>query len=79
MLKSLWRTLLPGDIALGDRVYGCFVFLAAMPLQGVDVVTRLSQGRNLDLRHAQKLGPNEWLTSLPKPLQPAACMTLAEW
>jgi len=79
MLKSLWRTLLPGDIALGDRMYGCFVFLAAMPLQGVDVVARLSQGRNLDLRHAPKLGPNDWLTSLPKPPIPPAYMTPAEW
>jgi hypothetical protein len=60
-------------------MYGCFVFLAAMPLQGVDVVARLSQGRNLDLRHAPKLGPNDWLTSIPKPMQPAACMTPAEW
>ncbi len=79
MLKPLWHTLLPGDIALGDRMYGCFAFLAAMPLQDVDVVARLSQGRHLDLRHAQKLGPNDWRTSLPKPLQPAACMTSAEW
>lgn len=79
MLKSLWHTLLPGDIALGDRMYGCFVFLAAMPMQGVDVVARLSQGRNLDLRRAPKLGPNDWLTSLPKPPQPPAYMTPAEW
>ncbi|MDD5677903.1 MAG: transposase [Kiritimatiellae bacterium] len=79
MLKLLWRTLLTGDIALGDRMYGCFVFLAAMPLQGVDVVARLSQGRNLDLWHVPKLGPNDWLTSLPKPPIPPAYMTPAEW
>ena len=79
MLHSLWRTLLPGDIALGDRMYGGFGFLAAMPLQGVDGVARLSQGRNLDLRHAPKLGPNDWLTSLPKPPIPPAYLTPAEW
>ena len=79
MLKSLWHMLLPGDIALGDRMYGCFVFLAAMPLQGVDVVARLSQGRNLDLRHAPKLGPNDWLTSLPKPPVSPAYMSPTEW
>ena len=79
MLKPLWPTLLPGDIALGDRMYGCFVFLAAMPLQGVDVVARLSKSRNLDLRHATKLGPNDWLTSLPKPDKPPAYLTPAEW
>ena len=50
-----------------------------MPLQGVDVVARLSQGRNLDLRHAEKLGPNDWLTYLPKPRKTAVCMTSAEW
>jgi len=60
-------------------MYGCFVFLAAMPLQRVDVVARLSQGRNLDLRRATKLGPNDWLTSLPKPANPPAYMTPKEW
>jgi len=79
MLKYLWPTLLPGDIALGDRMYGCFVFLAAMPMQGVDVVARLSQGRNLDLRHAEKLGPNDWLTVLPKPPARPAYMKSDEW
>lgn len=79
MLKSLWRTLLPGDIALGDRVYGCFIFLAAMPLQGVDVVARLSQGRNLDLRHAKKLGPHDWQTCFPKPPVPPDYMPPTEW
>jgi hypothetical protein len=79
MLKSLWRTLWPGDIALGDRMYGGFVFLAAMPLQGVDVVARLTQGRNLDLRHAPKLGPNDWHTSLPKPPKSPPYLTRAEW
>ena len=79
MLKPLWPTLLPGDIALGDRMYGCFVFMASMRLQGVDVVARLTQGRNLDLRHAPKLGPNDWLTSFPKPPQRPAYMRPAEW
>lgn len=79
MLRTLWHTLRPGDIALGDRVYGCFVFLAAMSLQGVDVVARLSQARNLDLRQAQKLGPNDWRTSLPKPPTRPHYMTPAEW
>jgi len=79
MLKSLWPSLLPGDIALGDRMYGCFAFLAAMPLQGVDGVARLNQGRNLDLRQALKLGPNDWLSAFPKPRPTPACMTPSEW
>jgi hypothetical protein len=62
MLKVLWPRLNPGDILLGDRVYGCFPLLATLPLQGVDVVARLHQGRNLDLRHA----PNsDTMTGLP--------------
>jgi hypothetical protein len=79
MIKSIWKTFLPGDIALGDRMYGCFVFLAGMTSQGVDVVARLTQGRNLDLRHAQKNGTNDWQTIFHKPPQRPSYMTPAEW
>ena len=70
MLKPLWPVLKRGDILLGDRVYGCFALLAALPLQGVDVVARLHQARCLNLRHARKLGPDQGQTTLPKPSQP---------
>jgi hypothetical protein len=66
MLKTLWHVLQSGDILLGDRMFGCFALLAVLPSQGVDVVARLHQGRNLDLRRANKLGPNDWQITLHK-------------
>lgn len=79
IFKALWHTLKRGDILLGDRMFGCFALLAALPIQGVDVVARLHQGRNLDLRHADKLGPNDWLTTLQKPCSRPPYMTKREW
>jgi hypothetical protein len=79
MLKPLWSVLKRGDILLGDRVYGCFALLAALPLQGVDVVARLHQARCLNLRRARKLGPDQWQTTLPKPSHPPPYIPQAEW
>ena len=79
MLKTLWHVLKSGDILVGDRMFGCFAFLAAMPLQGVDVVARLNQCRNLDLRHAPKLGPNDWRVSFQKPKIRPAYMPAKQW
>lgn len=79
MFKALWPSLNCGDILLGDRAYGCFPLLAALPLQGVDVVARLHQGRQLDLRRARKLGPEDWLTTLHRAYIIPPYMTAAAW
>jgi hypothetical protein len=79
MLKVLWPKLNPGDILLGDRMYGCFPLLAALPLQGVDVVARLNQSRNLDLRRAPKLGHDDWLVILHKESDVPPYMNPKEW
>ncbi len=79
MLKVLWPRLKAGDILLGDRVFGCFPLLAALPLQDVDVVARLNQGRNLDLRRAPKLGHDDWLACFHKADVVPPYMTHKEW
>ncbi len=79
MFKPLWPTLQRGDILLGDRVYGCFALLAALPLRGIDVVARLHQGRQLDLRRAERLGPGDWRITLRKPYPVPPYMTAGEW
>jgi hypothetical protein len=76
MFKVLWPALKPGDILLGDRMYGCFPILATLPLRGVDVVARLHQCRNLDLRRAPKLGQDDWLVTFHKAyIVPPICHT----
>lgn len=79
MFKTLWPTLQRGDILLGDRVYGCFPLLASLPLQGVDVVARLNQARQLDLRRAEHLGENDWRTTFKKHYVMPPYMTKEEW
>jgi hypothetical protein len=79
----LWRlmsTVLPGDILLGDRAFGAFVFLASLLQRQADGLFRLHQARKLDLRNATKLGKNDWLISLHKPLnQRAPYLSIKEW
>jgi hypothetical protein len=79
MFKPLWSCLKRGDVLLGDRAYGCFAVLAGLPRQGVDVVARLHQGRNLDLRRSKKLGPDDWQTTISKSRIVPPYMTKAQW
>ena len=60
-------------------MFGCFALLAALPIQGVDVVARLHQGRNLDLRHADKLGPDDWQIPLHKSYVQPSYLKRKEW
>ena len=50
LLKTMRQYLCRGDILLGDRLYGAYITLATFPRQGVDVVARLHQGRQVDFR-----------------------------
>jgi hypothetical protein len=79
MLRNLWSTFVAGDIALGDRVFGCFSLLAAFPKQGVDVVARLNQSRQLKLSRKQRIGPNDWKTTFRKNICPPPYMTSKQW
>lgn len=79
MFHPLWSHLKRGDILLGDRAYGCFAVLAGLPQQGVDVIARLHQGRNLDLRRSKKLGRDDWQTTIAKPQIMPAYMTQSQW
>jgi hypothetical protein len=45
--RVLWRILLPGDIALGDRAFCSFASIAFLRAIKVDSVFRLHQGRSL--------------------------------
>jgi hypothetical protein len=45
LFRSLWGLFSPGDVLLGDRLYGDFFTLARARARGVDVVTRPAAGR----------------------------------
>lgn len=45
LFRSLWEQFRPGDVLLGDRLFGDFFTLARARDRGVDVVTRPAAGR----------------------------------
>jgi len=79
LLRGLWERLKAGDILLGDRAYGEFTTLAALPRQQVDVVARLHGARKVDFRKARRLGKNDGLFVWTKSYQQSKVLTPSEW
>jgi hypothetical protein len=79
LFRQLWDQLKVGDILLGDRAYGEYTTLAALPARGVDVVARLHQQRKVDFRKARRLAKNDGLFVWTKGYQQSAILTAAEW
>jgi hypothetical protein len=79
LLRQLWKHLKQGDILLGDRAYGEYTTLAALPLRGVDVVARLHQMRQVDFRKARRLGKQDGLFVWTKGWQQSHILTTAQW
>jgi hypothetical protein len=79
LLRGLWDQLKKGDILLGDRAYGEYTTLAGLPQQGVDVVARLHQRRQVDFRKARRLGKNDGLFVWTKGYQQSEILSANEW
>jgi hypothetical protein len=60
LFRRLWPSLNPGDIVLADRAFGDYVSLAQLSARGIDLVSRLHQGRKIDFRRClRRLGPQD--------------------
>jgi hypothetical protein len=79
LFKELWPELQSGDILMGDRSFGAYVLLALLPLRGIDVVSRLHQGRRFRRRHARRIGPSQWLVTWTKPPKAPDYLDAEEW
>lgn len=79
LFRQLWDQLKAGDILLGDRAYGEYTTVAALPTCGVDVVARLHQRRKVDFRKGRRLGKNDGLFVWTKGGQQSEILTAAEW
>jgi len=80
LLHRLWESLKKGDILLGDRAFGEFTTLAALPLWlGVDVLARLHGARKVDFRKAQPLGKQDGLFVWSKGYQRSEILSATEW
>ena len=79
LFKDLWPELHPGDIVLGDRPFGAYVLLALLPKRGVDVISRLHQGRRFKPRQGKRIGPGEWLVTWHRPPKRPDYLTEQQW
>jgi hypothetical protein len=80
LLHGLWDALQKGDILLGDRAFGEYTSLAALPKWlGVDVLARLHQRRHVDFRKAQRLGKHDGLFVWNKGDQQSEILSASEW
>jgi len=80
LLYGLCQALKKGDILLGDRAFGEYTTLAALPQWlGVDVLARLHSCRKADFRKAQRLAKHDGLFVWTKPCQPSQILSAKEW
>lgn len=79
LFHRLWESLRRGDIFLGDRAFGNYLTLAALPNRGVDVVARVHHRRRVDFRKTKRLGDQDGLTVWKKAFQCPPFLEAAQW
>ena len=76
---QLWPALFPGDLLLGDRLYGCYALLAELQRLGVAGAFRLNSQRDHDFRRGKRLGHHDRLMTWYKPKKQPAALTDEQW
>jgi hypothetical protein len=79
LFHRLAEQLHPGDIILGDRIFGEYTTAATLPLQGVDLVARLHHQRKVDFRKAKRLSKNDGLFIWAKGYQQSQILSPSQW
>lgn len=79
LLQKLLDQFKPGDLALADRGFSCYVLIALFLLRGVGCLFRLHQARSGDLRQGQRLGKNDRLVTWCKPVQKPRYLPNTVW
>ena len=67
LARSLYETLDPNDVLLGDRTYGTYADLALVRQRGADGVFRKHQSRKSDFKRGKRLGKDDYLTTWSRP------------
>ena len=67
LFRTLYNTLKPGTILLGDRYYDSYQDIASQRSRGVDVVFGMKNLRNHDFRCGRKLGQDDHVVVWTRP------------
>ncbi|MFH1514232.1 MAG: IS4 family transposase, partial [bacterium] len=69
LFRKLWRSLDPGDIVMGDKLYGSFAEVALLRKMGVDCVFRAGT-KKFKPEDAVELANGDWLYLWKRPKSP---------
>lgn len=67
LYRELWRSLVEGDLIVGDRGFGSYTEIAMLERRGVDGLFRMNARRKVDLHDAEKLGHDDHLVTWDVP------------
>ena len=67
LFRSLYQCLQPGDIALGDRLYGTYADICLLKARRVDSVFRIHWRRKTDFRKGKIMGCYDHIVKWTKP------------
>jgi hypothetical protein len=79
LATRLWELLDPGDVLLGDRLFGCYRVIASVVVRSSDVVGRLHASRQADFRRGQRLGPHDRRVEWKRPPQVPPGLSRRQW
>ena len=79
LYRKFWPTLHPGDLVLGDRIFGSYTAMAELSARGVDGIFRLNAQRDQDFRRGKRLGQHDRLMTWFKPKEKPAGLSDEEW
>jgi hypothetical protein len=68
LFRSLYDCLQPGDVILGDRLYGTYADICLLKARGIDSVFRTHWRRKTDFRKGKILGCYDHIVEWTKPL-----------
>jgi hypothetical protein len=69
LFRSLYDCLQPGDVILGDRLYGTYADICLLKARGIDSVFRIHWRRKTDFRRGKILGCYDHIVEWTKPLR----------
>jgi putative transposase len=70
LLRTLLERLRPGQVVLADRYFCSYFMVALLLAQGVDVVFRMHQCRDVDFRRGRRLGRDDHIVVWQRPQRP---------
>jgi hypothetical protein len=79
LLQELWEQLRPGEVLLGDRIFGAWTVIAQCVVRGVHGVFRFSGSRRTDFRFGRRLSRHERLVQWSKPRLRPPYLSPEQW